>query len=835
MSQGVIPPKKEDFEDVSNILMRSKDLPEGSIPTRKSIAKEKADLAKGVSPVANGHSTTFTAVKNGRTGKSTANTSFADEDDGEGVFVSNNKHSFVSVKKRDGRIVPFDAGRITKAILGAGKETGKIDEKTAEEISGKTVDFLTQLYKDKVPTVEQIQDAVEVVLMRMGHTETAKAYILFRERRASERALNREVPESVKKLTKESSAYFANPLAEFVYYRTYSRWSDDLGRRETWVETVDRFMSFMRENVGNVFTEEEYEEVRQGILNQDVCPSMRLLWSAGTAARKTNVAAYNCSYVAPTKLQDFGEIMYILMCGAGLGFSVEHEAVEQLPQINKQSGEKLDTYVVKDSKEGWADAFVYGLETWFSGKDVDFDYSKVRPAGARLRAMGGRASGPQPLVDLINFSREKVLSRQGRRLQSIDVHDIICKIGEIVVAGGVRRSALISLSDLDDLQLRDAKKGQFYITEPQRSMSNNSAVYERKPTAEEFMDEWRALIKSKSGERGIFNRDGLTKQLPKRRIDALKGHSNVGVNPCGEIILRSKQFCNLTSIVARENDTVETLEKKMRVATLLGTFQSTLTHFPYLSKEWKENCEEERLLGISITGYYDNKVIRDAWVLKQLKELAIEANREYADRLGINHSTSITCIKPHGNSSQLLDTASGMHPRFAHYYVRRVRIARTDPLYATLRDQGVPCIPEVGQTEEDAHTFVLEFPVKAPKGAIVKDDIRALDLLQEWKKIKENFTEHNPSVTIYVGDDEWIQTANFLYENWDIVGGLSFLPRSDHVYQLAPYEEISAQEYERRMAEIGEIDFSKLYIYENDDNTEGAKEYACVGDKCELN
>ncbi len=813
--------QRDDFENVSNILMRSKDLPIGSIPTRtlkSDKTREDADSQEISPDNLNGHATLSDEEKS-VTG-------------GNDETISG---TITSVRKRDGRIMAFDEYRITRAVLGAGTETGKLDENEAKNVTKKTIELLHQLYAGQVPTVEQIQDAVEIVLMRMGHAETAKAYILFRERRAEERKKKKSVPEEVKSLTKESGKYFSNPLAEFVYYRTYSRWRDDLGRRETWVETVDRFMDFMKENLGDKITGDEYFEVREGILKQEVCPSMRLLWSAGTAARKTNVAAYNCSYVAPTKLRDFGEIMYILMCGAGLGFSVEHEAIEQLPQILKQTGDKLDTYVVKDSKEGWADAFIFALETWFSGKDVEFDFSKVRPAGARLKAMGGRASGPQPLVDLINFSREKVLKRQGRRLRSIDVHDIICKIGEIVVAGGVRRSALISLSSLDDLQLRDAKKGQFYVTDPHRMMSNNSAIYERKPTAEEFMDEWRALIKSKSGERGIFNRAGLEKQLPKRRIDALKGHQYVGVNPCGEIILRSKQFCNLTSIVARADDSMETLERKMRIATLLGTYQSTLTHFPYLSEEWKENCEEERLLGISITGYYDNETIRDAWVLKQLREVAIEANREYSDRFGINHSTSITCVKPHGNSSQLLDTASGMHPRFAKYYIRRVRISRTDPLYSTLRDQGVPCLPEVGQTSEDAHTFVLEFPVKAPDGAIVKDDIRALDLLEEWKKIKENFTEHNPSVTIYVGDEEWIQTANFLYENWDIVGGLSFLPRTDHVYQLAPYEEISAEEYERRVAEIGEIDFSQLYIYESDDNTEGAKELACVGDKCELN
>lgn len=526
--------------------------------------------------------------------------------------------------------------------------------------------------------------------------------------------------------------------------------------------------------------------------------------------------------------------MYISMCGAGLGFAVEWENVQQFPQIKKQGKEKPTIHVVDDSKEGWADAFVFGLKSWFDGKDVKFDYSKIRPAGARLETAGGRASGPQPLIDLIEFSRRKILSKQGRRLSNLDMHDIICQIGMIVVAGGVRRSALISLSELEDLEMRDAKKGQFYLTESQRSMANNSAVFNSKPSAEEFLNEWTALVKSKSGERGIFNRGGLEKQVPARRWEMIKDERQIGLNPCGEIYLRSRQFCNLTSIVIRPKDTVATLKRKMELATLLGTYQSTLTNFGYLSKKWKDNCEAERLLGVSLTGYYDNTTIRNDKVLDTLRLDSIETNKKYAKRFGINPSTAITCVKPHGNSGQLLGVGSGMHPWYAPYFVRRVRISHTDTLLKMARDQGVPCLPEVGQAEATATTFVLEFPVKAPEGAVFKDQVSALDLLKEWKRLKEHFVEHNPSATIYVGPDEWIAVGNFVYENWDWVGGLSFLPRSEHVYQLAPYEAITKEEYERRKKAIGKIDFSKLSQYEAVDNTTGAKEFACVSGVCEI-
>jgi ribonucleoside-diphosphate reductase alpha chain len=476
------------------------------------------------------------------------------------------------------------------------------------------------------------------------------------------------------------------------------------------------------------------------------------------------------------------------------------------------------------------------MKTWFEGNDVIFDYSLIRPAGSRLYTMGGKSSGPAPLQSLLSFTRERILRRGGRHLSNLDAHDIICKIGDCVVAGGVRRSAMISLSDLDDEAIRDSKKGQFYISEGQRMLANNSAVYLSKPTTTEFMDEWIALMKSGSGERGIFNRGGLVGTLPKRRLDQWKGgiYPSWGTNPCGEIILQSKQFCNLSEVIARSDDTEESLLKKIRIATILGTYQSTLTYFPYLSKEWKKNCEDERLLGVSITGQWDCKVVRNSDVLEKMKAIAIQTNKKYAKRFGVGVSTCITCVKPSGTVSQTVDCASGMHPRHAPYYIRRIRISATDALFKMLKDQGVPYFPEVGQTLQTATTFVFEFPVKAPDGAICKDDVDSITALEHWKVVKEHYTEHNPSVTVSVGDDEWIKVADWIYENWDLVGGLSFLPRSNHVYQLAPYETITKEKYEEMQKRLGDLDFSKIVTYETEDETEAKRELACVAGVCDI-
>lgn len=647
---------------------------------------------------------------------------------------------------------------------------------------------------------------------------------------------NKEKMRALKTLTEESKKYFRSSLGEFVYYRTYARWIEAEGRRETWIETVDRYVNFMRENLGDKLTAEEYAEIRTVILQQQVVPSMRLLQFAGVAARTTNVCAYNCSFIAPSCLEDFAEIMYISMAGTGVGFSVESKYVQQLPLIKVQTGEAPFIHVVQDSKEGWCNALTIGLQTWFNGGDVIFDYSLLRPAGARLKTMGGKSSGPEPLKQLLIFVRTKVLSNQNAKLSTIDVHDIICKIGEVVVSGGVRRSALISLSDLHDYDLRAAKQGQFYLEEPQRCLANNSAVYEKKPSVAEFLEEWIALMKSGSGERGIFNRGGLKKTLPERRVEFLGADIELlGTNPCGEIILKSKQFCNLSEVIARAEDTEETLLRKIKYATILGTYQSTLTYFPeILANTWKENCESERLLGVSITGQWDCTAVRNAEVLKKCKAYSLEVNKTYAKRFGIKESTCITCVKPSGTVSQVFDTASGLHARHAPYYIRRIRISATDGLFFMLRDQGIPFFPEVGQTYENATTLVFEFPVKAPEGAIVSKDLSALEQLEYWKVVKENYTEHNPSVTISIAEHEWLEVANWLYNNWDIIGGLSFLPRSNHVYQLAPYEEISKERYEAMVQQLGHLDFSQIVFYEKTDETEVKNELACFAGACEI-
>lgn len=641
---------------------------------------------------------------------------------------------------------------------------------------------------------------------------------------------------------KHQKTYFHNKLNEFIYLRTYARWLEKEKRRETWVETVNRYMDFMQEKLGDKLLELEYQEVRHAILGLEVMPSMRLLQFAGKAVRSTEVCAYNCAYIAPTCLEDFGEIMYICMCGTGVGFSVESRNVQALPQIKRQSGDILATHKIADSKEGWSHALVLGLKTWYEGKDIQFDFSKIRPAGSRLKTFGGKSSGPEPLRDLLDYVRTKIFARQDQRLSNIQVYDIICKIGEMVIAGGVRRTAMLSLSDLDDQALRDAKKGAFYYTEPQRSIANNSAVYLEKPSQEVFLEEWLALIKSGTGERGIFNRGSLVYTLPDRRLSYFRAKGcinddritgSIGTNPCGEVILQSKQFCNLTEVIARANDTKESLMHKIRVATIIGTYQATFTRFNYLSKEWQANCEQERLLGVSITGHWDCPIVRQPHILELLKQHALVNNEAYAARFGINRSTCVTCVKPSGTVSQLVDCAPGMHPRHAPYYIRRIRIAASDSLFKMLQKQGIPYYPEVGQTESSATTFVLAFPVKAPENAICKDDLTALEQLEHWKTVKTFYTEHNPSVTISVGDDEWFAVADWVYQHWNMIGGLSFLPRFKYIYHLAPYETITKTRYEELTKKLERLDFSELVNYEFSDETDFKTDVACLDDSCE--
>lgn len=750
------------------------------------------------------------------------------------------------IRKRDGTVVTHDADRIARAVNAAFKESKEGGDVAASNIASKVTEGLYRrlrtapsLYAERPYdfSVEDIQDMVEVALMREGFVATAKAYILYRDERNKERAKFGVVPAELRAKHDESMKYFSNDLAWVTYTRSYARWLEEEERRETWIETVRRYMDFMRETIGDKLDHLEYREIEESILRMDVMPSMRLMWSAGDAARRCNVAGYNCSYIAPTCIRDFGEIVYLLMCGTGVGFSCESHTVHQLPQVKRFTGKKRETHVIADSKEGWGDALILGMETWFAGDDIDFDYSELRDAGARLKVMGGKSSGPEPLRKLLQFARMKIRAKAGRHLTPIDVHDIVCMIGDAVVAGGVRRSALISLSDLDDRDMQEAKSGGDWRKKyPQRQNANNSAVYETKPSEMEFMAEWFALMKSYSGERGIFNRGSLVSQIPERRKETLMPKIDTcGVNPCGEIILPNKGFCNLTEGVIRATDTAETLKRKVRIAAILGTYQSMLTKFEYLSDEWRKNAEEERLLGVSLTGQWDNiKLSQDPVLLRELRDIAVSTNIEFAARFGINASRAVTCVKPSGTVSLLVDCASGMHARWSEYYIRRMEMSATDSLFKMLRDQGVPIHPKPGQTMENATTFLVEFPVKAPEGALLRSDVHAKEQLEHWLKVKQNFTEHNPSVTIDIAEGEWFEVGDWVQKNWDSIGGLSFLPRDDTVYELAPYEACTKETFEAMLKRWENVDLAKLFVYEKEDGTTGSKTFACVGNSCEV-
>lgn len=619
----------------------------------------------------------------------------------------------------------------------------------------------------------------------------------------------------------------------FIFLRTYSRWLDSEGRRETWEEVVNRYINFMREKIKNNLTEEEYSEIQKSILYQEVMPSMRLLWSAGEACKKNNATAYNCWFCAIDKLERFGEVLFLLCSGGGVGYSVENEIVSKLPTISELVSKNNVKYTIGDSREGWADALNFGIKQWYNGVDVDFDFSLIRPEGSRLKTFGGRSAGPKPLDNLLKFTKDIIINARGRKLKPIEVHDIVTKIGEIVVAGGSRRSAQISLSDLNDNEMRYAKVGEFWNKHPQRAMANNSAVYNEKPTQKEFLKEWFALMESNTGERGIYNRNGILKQIPARRRK-LNYQGIFGGNPCMEIILRSCQACNLTSVVGRAEDTEETLFNKVRIATILGTYQSMLTDFIYLSDDWKKNCDEERLLGVSLNGQFDCPLIRKYTVLRNLKRIAINTNKKYAKKFGINISTAITCTKPEGTCSQMLNCSSGAHPRFSKYYLRRIRISSYDPLFKLLVDCGIKYYPEIGQDEKTSNTFVVEFPIKSPDNSITRQDVNAIEQLKHWKKVKIHYAEHTVSSTIYIGEDEWLDVGEWLHKNWDIVGGLSFLPRDNGVYKLAPYDEITEEQYNKYIKEFPEIMFDLLTHYENDDQTTGSLAPACESGVCQI-
>ena len=621
------------------------------------------------------------------------------------------------------------------------------------------------------------------------------------------------------------------PYQNFIALSRYARWTGE--KRETWSETVDRYI----DNIVKPLTGEDsyIKDIRDAILDLQVMPSMRSMMTAGPAAARDNTCMYNCSYVAVDKPKRFDEAMFILLCGTGVGFSVERQYIQKLPEVPEKIFKSDTTIVVKDSKEGWAKAYRQLLALLWSGEIPKWDISKVRPAGARLKTFGGRASGPAPLVDLFNFTIDKFLVAKGRKLSSIECHDIMCKIGEIVVVGGVRRSAMISLSNLSDDKMRYAKSGQWYLDYGHRALANNSVAYTDKPDAETFMREWTALIESKSGERGIFNRQASQKQAAKNgRRDP---DSDFGTNPCSEIILKNAQFCNLTECVVRATDSIEDIERKVKYATILGTIQSTYTKFPYLSKDWTDNTEEERLLGVSLTGIMDNPLMTSAnaglaKTLEHLRNVAISTNDEWAERLGIPPSAAITCVKPSGTVSQLVDSASGIHARHSPYYIRTVRGDNKDPLTKFLVDQGVPNEPDVMKPD---NTTVFSFPQKAPAGAVTRNDMTAIEQLETWLTYQRHWCEHKPSITVSVRDSEWVSVGAFVYEHFDEMSGVSFLPHNDHTYQQAPYQDCDKSDYEELLSLMPtEIDWSKLTDYEKEDNTASMQTLACSGDSCEI-
>jgi ribonucleoside-triphosphate reductase len=618
----------------------------------------------------------------------------------------------------------------------------------------------------------------------------------------------------------------------FIHTSRYARWLEDEQRRESWSETVDRYMQNVVYPKGG---DDTYtHQIRDAILSLEVMPSMRALMTAGPALERDNTAGYNCSYLPVDDPKSFDEAMFILLCGTGVGFSVERQFINKLPEVPALY-ESDTVVVVKDSKEGWAKALRQVIALLYSGEIPKWDVSKVRPAGARLKTFGGRASGPAPLIDLFNFVVAKFKGAQERKLSSIECHDIMCKIGEVVVVGGVRRSAMISLSNLSDDRMRHAKSGSWWENDPQRALANNSTSYTEKPDAVSFMREWMALVESGSGERGIFNRQASKKQAAKngRRDD----NYEFGTNPCSEIILRPYQFCNLTEVVVRATDNIDDLERKVRLATILGTIQSTYTKFPYLRKVWQNNTEEERLLGVSLTGIMDNPLMTLAnagleKTLEHLRNVAVTTNSEWAERLGIPVSAAITCVKPSGTVSQLVDSASGIHARHSKYYIRTVRGDNKDPLTQFMTEQGIPAEPDV--MKPDA-TTVFSFPVKAPAGAVVTEDMTAIDQLELWLAYQRNWCEHKPSVTINVRKDEWFEVGAFVYKHFDEMSGVSFLPYNEHTYQQAPYQEVGKSDYENLLSLMPEkIDWSKLAEFEKEDNTSGSQTLACSGDSCEI-
>jgi len=726
-----------------------------------------------------------------------------------------------TIVKRDGRVVAFEVSKIERAIRRCFEDLDKEPSTTVEELAHRVVNIILAKYNK--PTVEQVQDTVEIVLQAAGEFAAAKNYILYRAEHAKVRDA-RPIPKEVSKAFAESDIYFENQIQKFQFFDKYSRFNYDFGRRETWKETVDRAVDYLRELSGEKLEAGVYKRIRNSILEMKATPSMRLLAMAGPAARRNNISIYNCSYQPVDSIDSFVEALIISMNGCGVGFSVESKYVENLPRVKRQDGLETKHMLVEDSTEGWAEALKVGLTTWIEGGDIKFDYSALRPAGAILRTKGGRSSGPEPFRRMMEFVRERIFSRQGSFLRPIDAHDMMCEVGNAAVSGGMRRTAMISLFDFDDKEMWNAKSGDFERDNSQRWNANNSAVWPLSGLTQlEITQQMLEMVRSGRGEPGIFNRQAAIDMRPARREAA-----DFGTNPCGEIILRPFEFCNLSIAIARHEDTYETLRDKVEVATIIGTIQSMATHFPGLRPEWKKNCEDERLLGVDINGQLDSPVAQDPAVQNRLRQVAVETNRQYAEKLGIKPAAAVTCVKPSGNSSQLFNCSSGIHARWSPYYVRNIRVSAHSSIYKVLEAAGVPMDPENGQLTETANTWVIHFPVKSPDGAVTRKNYSAIRQCEYWMQNKVNWTEHNPSVTITYHTDEVIDLIKWVWEHRNLIGGMSFLPAFDAAYSQMPYQEISKEEYEKLKSNFPVIDFSKLYRWEEEDYTKAAQELACV-------
>ena len=740
----------------------------------------------------------------------------------------------MKIKKRDGRLDNFETSKISLAIERCFKNGLQSTDEEAQvasiKVSKAVVNILNKKTEDDIIEVESLQRLVIQQLWALGYFEAAEQYTLFKEKRRKERT-DHPVDPDLRKLVDEDSQYFPSALQYYQFISKFSKWNEVLGRRETWTECVNRVMTFFtNQPFIEKLSKQEIRELREFLQRMDATPAMRVIQMAGPALDRCHVGVYNCSYMPLCDIRSFSELLYILMQGTGAGFSVERKYVEQLPAVRRQIGKPPAKMGIMDTTEGWCDALFAGMDAWFNGKDIEFDFSKVRPAGARLSIKGGRASGPDPLKALLQFARTLILSRQGRSLSDLDCHDLACVTGKIVQVGGVRRASEISISDLDSKDMRLSKSGNWWENSVHRTMANNSAAYNSKPTSIEFMEEWLSLAKSGSGERGIFNRDGVLRSLPERRLP-----KDFGTNPCAEIILRPYQFCNLSIVIARENDTVETLKKKVRIATIFGTMQACLTDFKYIRREWKDNCQEERLLGVDITGQMDCPLLRPGAegreeLLRKLRSIVAKTNTEFAERFGIGRAAADTCVKPSGDSAVLFGCSSGIHARFSNYYIRRVRERADSPVANMLRDAGVPWIT----APEDQSLVCFEFPCASPKGAITKDQQTAIEQLDNWMCWKRNWAEHSVSATIYLEPSEWFEAGNWVYKNFDEISGISFLPRNSGTYTGTPYEEIDEHEYNKRVSTFPTVDWAKLPRYEKTDHTESSQTYACTGGACEL-